>query len=217
MALYQDCSEEYGDYDCCGRVTEYGRSCCVSEKEVSATGLFSKLFGGNSELSELINDVANVIKQESVNLRESEETKTETAYDGTTTTDFDTEVYASGRDCGEDYGFSWGPVMPDEENQYNYNGTYKEYFSDVFRSTYPMYSIEDYEAHNGRTTVFVFREGERKALVVELLSRKSSAYKLRSDCKAEWIPYLRFYYDFDGWWNTKEYVKQRTRIALMGG
>ena len=182
-------------------------------------GLFSKLLSGNPELSDLINDVANVIKQESVNLRESEAAETEAAYDKTTTTDFDTEVYGKGiaDDEGGDYGFSWGPVMPAEENQYNYNGTYQEYFNDVFTSTYPSYRIESYEAHNGRTTVFVFWEGDRKALVVELLSRKSSAYKLRSDCKAAGIPYLRFYYDYHGWWNTKEYVKQRTRIALMGG
>ena len=24
-------------------------------------------------------------------------------------------------------GFSWGDVMPDEENQYNFNGTYQQY------------------------------------------------------------------------------------------
>ena len=113
-------------------------------------------------------------------------------------------------------GFSWGPVMPDEENQYNYNGTYKEYFDDVFRSEFPGYMIESADANHGRTTVFTFWDGGKKALVVELISRKSSVYKLRSDCKAMGIPYLRFYYDYHGWWNTRGYVKQRTHNALMG-
>lgn len=113
-------------------------------------------------------------------------------------------------------GFSWGPVMPDEENQYNYNGTYKEYFDDVFRSEFSGYMIESVDANGGRATVFTFWEGGKKALVVELISRKSSVYKLRSDCKAMGIPYLRFYHDYHGWWNTREYVKQRTHNALMG-
>ena len=173
-------------------------------------GLYSKLLGENSQLSELINDVANVIKQESVNLHESEMTETET-----TVIEHDDTAYGEKIDTG-DYGFSWGPVMPQEENQYNYNGTYKEYFNDVFRSTYPMYKIEEADAYNGRGTIFTFWEGDRKALVVELLSRKSSVYKLREDCKKTGIPYLRFYYDYDGWWNTREYVKNRTQIALMG-
>ncbi len=113
-------------------------------------------------------------------------------------------------------GFSWGPEMPDEENQYNFNGTYKEYFDNVFRSEFPEYMIESADVNYGRATVFTFWDGGKKALVVELISRKSSVYKLRSDCNTLGIPYLRFYYDYHGWWNTREYVKKRTQNALMG-
>ena len=178
-------------------------------------GFFSKLLGENSELGELLNDVANVIKQESVNLHESEIAGAETTY-----TDHDDSAYLNKLEKenygSADYGFSWGPVMPDEPNQYNFNGTYKEYFRDVFSSTYSSYRIEESEAYNGRGTIFTFWEGDKKALVVELLSRKSSVCKLREDCQKAHIPYLRFYYDYDGWWNTREYVIQRTRVALMG-
>lgn len=174
-------------------------------------GLFSKLLGENSELGGLIKDVANAIKQESVNLHENEQTETETTYHSDSNENI--EVYEEGSEPAPS-GFSWGPVMPDEENQYNFNGTYKEYFDYVFRSEFPSYHIQSVDVNNGRTTVFTFWEGDKKALVVELLSRKSSVYKLRADCKAEGIPYLRYYYDYDGWWNTREYVKVRTRGAL---
>ena len=177
-------------------------------KEDYIMGLFSKLLGENSELGGLIKDVANAIKQESVNLHENEETDTETTYGNA-----NAEIIETDSEIGPS-GFSWGPVMPLDENQYNFSGTYKEYFDHVFRSDFPDYHIESVDVNNGRTTVFTFWNGDRKALVVELLSRKSSVYKLRADCKAEGIPYLRFYYDYHGWWNTREYVKHRTRNAL---
>ena len=31
---------------------------------------------------------------------------------------------------------------------------------------------------------------------------------------AQGIPYIRFYYDHEGWWNTKSYVIRRTSEAL---
>ncbi|WP_297957900.1 hypothetical protein [uncultured Ruminococcus sp.] len=171
-------------------------------------GLFSKLLGEKSELGGLLKDVANVIKQESVNLHESEMTETAATY----TDDVNT---ASGVGYGKS-GFSWGPEMPAEENQFNFNGTYKEYFRDVFMNEFPQYSIVSADSNNGRATVFTFNLGVKKALVVELLSEKSSAYKLREECKREHIPYLRYYYDHHGWWNTRAYVAERTRKALEG-
>ena len=38
-------------------------------------------------------------------------------------------------------GFSWGDVMPDEENQYNFNGTYQQYFENIFRFYFSEYYI----------------------------------------------------------------------------
>lgn len=168
-------------------------------------GIFSKLFGNKAGI---IDDIANAKKQEALDRLAGEKSASDTA---APSAPVNKEVRAEGPS-----GFSWGPDMPAEENQYNFNGTYKEYFDSVFRSEFSAYRIESSDTHNGRTTVFTFWDDSRKALIVELLSQKSSAYKLRSDCRAEGIPYLRYYYDHHGWWNTREYVKQRTANALKG-
>ena len=57
---------------------------------------------------------------------------------------------------------------------------------------------------------------QKTALIVELLPQRSSVYKLRRDCATMGIPYLRYYYDHEGWWNTYSYVTERTRAALNG-
>ena len=105
-------------------------------------------------------------------------------------------------------------VMPDEECQYNYSGSYAQYFEHVFSEDFPGYLLSRESANNGRATVFTFRQGGRKALVVELLSENSSATKLRRECQAAGVPYLRFYYNHEGWWNTRSYVTGRVRAAL---
>ncbi len=114
-------------------------------------------------------------------------------------------------------GDSWGDVMPPEENQYSFNGSYVEYFNKVFREEFPSYRIEHAPAPKGRrATIFTFYNAQGKALVVELMSENSVARKLRQECAAENIPYLRFYYDHQGWWNTRSYVVRRTLTALRG-
>ena len=55
---------------------------------------------------------------------------------------------------------------------------------------------------------------EEYRLVVEIKSENSEAQWLRNACAAERTPYLRFYYNHDGWWNTREYVDTRVRQAL---
>ena len=113
-------------------------------------------------------------------------------------------------------GFSWGEDMPAEENQYSFNGTYQAYFDMVFSQEFPQYRITRETPKKGHSTVYSFWQGDRKALVAELMSDRSEANKLRSDCRAQGIRYVRFYYDHDGWWNTRSYVAQRTRAALEG-
>ncbi len=39
-------------------------------------------------------------------------------------------------------GDSWGDEMPSEENQYNYNGTYTEYFENIFSTAFSEYRTE---------------------------------------------------------------------------
>ena len=113
-------------------------------------------------------------------------------------------------------GVSWGEDMPAEENQYSFSGSYLAYFDMVFSQEFPQYRITRETPKKGHSTIYSFWLGERKALVAELMSERSEANKLRSDCRARGIPYVRFYYDHDGWWNTRSYVAQRTRAALEG-
>ena len=113
-------------------------------------------------------------------------------------------------------GFSWGEDMPAEENQYSFQGDYRSYFDMVFSQEFSQYRITRETPKKGHSTVYSFWLGERKALVAELMSDRSEANALRSDCRARGIPYVRFYYDHDGWWNTRSYVAQRTRAALEG-
>ncbi len=111
-------------------------------------------------------------------------------------------------------GFSWGEDMPAEENQYSYRGDYLAYFDMVFSQELPQFRITRETAANGKTTVYSFWQGERQALVAEIMSERSEANKLRNTCRARGIPYVRFYYDHRGWWNTRSYVASRTRAAL---
>ncbi len=110
-------------------------------------------------------------------------------------------------------GFSWGAEMPDEENQFNFPGSYIEYFTKVFNEEFPDYDISRTE---GTQVTFTFTKTGSTRLIVELLKQSSGAYKTRRDCAKNGIPYLRYYIDHDGWWNTRAYVSQRTRNALGG-
>lgn len=114
------------------------------------------------------------------------------------------------------FGRSWGETMPAEENQFNYNGPYDRYFEEIFRAEFPSYRLERQDVPGGRRVIFTFWDGARKALVVELLNQSSDSQKLRRDCRVTGVPYLRYYYDHEGWWNTRSYVVDRTRKALEG-
>ena len=105
-------------------------------------------------------------------------------------------------------------VMPAEENQYSYNGHYTAYFSGIFASEFPAYNVTQESVNGGRATVYTFLQGGSKALVVELMSERSEANRLRTECKRAGVPYVRFYYDHQGWWNTRSYVVNRVREAL---
>ena len=111
-------------------------------------------------------------------------------------------------------GRSWGPTMPEEENQYNYSGSFIQYFEHVFSEDFPAYEVSRAQGYNAKSTVFTFRRGGMDVLIVELLSAKSDYRALRKKCRAAGLPYLRFYYDYDGWWNTRSYVTGRIREAL---
>ena len=108
--------------------------------------------------------------------------------------------------------------IPAEENQYTYNGTYEQYFEHVFAEDFPACRfeksyIDDYGKHR---VIYTFFNGAAISLVVELMPESSEAAKLRSDCIKSGTPYLRFYYDHKGWWNTRSYVVGRMRGFLNG-
>ncbi len=179
-------------------------------------GLFSKIFGDNSELKSAIESAAKEVLNDS----------------GKTLKDFTNAMEGVGSvikenggmapvhqaPAGQTYsesGWSWGEEMPAEANQFNYPGSYVEYFDHVFRTEFPEYRITcEQPKYDG--TLFIFWQGPQRALVVELLPQHSAAAKLRKDCLSSGIPYLRYYYDHDGWWNTYSYVRDRTRTALGG-
>lgn len=119
-------------------------------------------------------------------------------------------------DEDEPSGFSWGKRMPNEPNQYNFNGSPREYFDQIYRAEFPDCRVEMEAPHDGCHTVFTFYRGDRTALVVELLSKGTVNTKRGVQCRRTGVPYLRFYYNHPGWWNTRAYVITRTRNALNG-
>lgn len=111
---------------------------------------------------------------------------------------------------------SYWDVVPAEENLFSFNGPYFLYFEKIFTEEFPQYRVEREAAKGRKAVIFTFWDGARKALIVEVVGETSSAKKLRADCQAAGIPYLRYYYGHRGWWNTRSYVVNRTRAALGG-
>ena len=116
------------------------------------------------------------------------------------------------------------PVMdfsyrrPKEPNQYNFRGKYPKYFASVFAEAFPDYEVtqepDTVNKYERDAAIFVFRQNGRVCLKVEVMSESSSSQKIRKECEAAGIGYLRFYHDHETWWNTKAYVVCRVRTAL---
>ena len=119
---------------------------------------------------------------------------------------------------GAPSGFSWGEEMPAEENQYNYNGTYEQYFEHIFGEDFPVYRFEKtyINDYGKRRVAYTFYKDAVKVLAVELMPESSEAKKYRNECRKANIPYLRFYIDHDGWWNTRSYITERMREVMNG-
>ena len=112
-------------------------------------------------------------------------------------------------------GRSWGERMPNEPNQYNYPGSYRQYFEDIFRTEFAAYrAVRSENPLTSRASSYTFYSGDSPVLVVELLSRKCESNQLRKNCRKSGTPYLRFYYDYEGWWNARSYVVRRMREAI---
>ena len=90
-------------------------------------GFLSKLFGAEAEKTAkgLLNNLANEAK------------KNQNASPAPSSTDnYNQNNYQNTAETEPDgpSGFSWGPKMPAEENQYNYGGSYIDYFREIFKS-----------------------------------------------------------------------------------
>ncbi|MBO4327186.1 MAG: hypothetical protein J5950_07930 [Clostridia bacterium] len=177
-------------------------------------GFFQKLFGDSKEGKEALSFLEKLVKekekQDAEAKKKKEEEKPQTQAPAPKP-----EPIEDDEDLGPS-GFSWGPKMPAEENQFNYNGSFWEYFEMIFREDFAQYRVEKETPQGLKRIVYTFYEGERKALVIEVLSSACEAKAIRRKCGAAGIPYLRFYYDYDGWWNTRAYVDKRIGDALNG-
>ncbi len=109
---------------------------------------------------------------------------------------------------------SWGETMPSEPNQYNYNGTWKQYFENIFLTEFASYRKTHEKGYGKTTDVYRLYKGDDQVLVVELCPSKFDGKSLRTKCRGLGIPYLRFYYDYEGWWNTRAYVVDRMQKAI---
>ena len=170
-------------------------------------GFLDKLFGSN--VADKLKNAAETVAKEATNAVNAAVNSSSAA-----TNARPASTAPAPSSSGAESGFSWGPTMPNEENQFNYPGTYDQYFLDVYSKNFPAYRLTTEPVRKGSATVITFWSGEAKALVVELMSDTSSAESIRRNCYKERVPYLRFYYNHQGWWNTKAYVLERTSKAL---
>ena len=110
----------------------------------------------------------------------------------------------------------WGELMPKDENQFDFKGTYKEYFEKIFREDFPEYSFMLNHPKYYSSDIYTFSQGGSKKLVIELMKKSCAAQALRRETLQEGIAYLRFYVDCSdqGWWNARTYVVGRIREAL---
>lgn len=168
--------------------------------------LISKLFGGDKKAERTAKDILNGLFGEHNERPEQTPAPSQQGH---------APAYEAPAYDDSPSGFSWGDNMPAEENQYNYPGPYLDYFEHIFREDFPGYSFERTASQNTRRRyVYTFTGAAGRALVVELMSENCSSKMTRRQCEAEGVPYLRFYYDHQGWWNTREYVVTRMRKVL---
>ena len=175
-------------------------------------GLFSNLFGQNGKdidnalgrMKDLAEDIANT--------KYADEDEKRVMQTGTTDPDAMPLRDSSSAASFVEEGDSWGPNMPAEENQYNSGLSYLDYFSKIFKNEFSSYDVEILRL--GSKMISTFYQDGTKKLVVEVISENNNPVKLRNECRANGVPYLRFYHNHEGWWNTRSYVVRRISEAL---
>ena len=178
-------------------------------------GLFSNLFGSNGKdiddaFKQMKNLAGDIIDDGQINNSQSQPNAAPVSAPAPQYNNTSSQTYVEEGPSGD----SWGPNMPSEDNQFNSGLRYQDYFTKVFTEGFPSYQIDKQDVRNGSAMLFTFSQYGVKKLVVEVISQRSNPYKVRNDCKNEGVAYLRYYYDYDGWWNTRSYVIRRTAKAL---
>ncbi len=181
-------------------------------------GLFDKLFGDNKDdknsFISALKDAADKLKSEAEKVGIDLSAKPEKPGKPEENCTYQAPVQEASQEELAPAGTWWGPLMPDEENQYNFDGSWKDYFDSIFRSEFREYELLRETVRDGKAVVYRFMKNGETALVVELMSERSNAQKLRNSLRGSGTPYLRYYYDHEGWWNARAYVVSRTRNAL---
>lgn len=173
-------------------------------------GLLSNLFGGKLPDSPLLDKMDKMLDQLKQDAEQAQQNAAAEAQEAASA-----EPAPEPAQAPQPSGLPWGgEVPPAEENSFTFQGTYLEYFDRIFRAEFPEYTLETEQFNNGKRAVVRFLKDGECALVVELLNNSASVFKLRRDTLRAGIPYLRYYYDHEGWWNTRSYVTERTRAAL---
>ena len=168
-------------------------------------GFLSKLFGGDKEAEKTAKDILNGLFGAQNNKEDAPAKPAEGADDS----EPDATSSQTAKADGE---YSFYDNVPDEENQYNFNGPFTAYFENIFNNDFSEYRYEKGNADSMKRVPYTFYSGGQKVLVVELYAGESK--KLKKECAKANVPYLRFYHDHDGWWNTRKYVVERMRKAL---
>ncbi len=109
----------------------------------------------------------------------------------------------------------WGSVMPSEYNQYSSGLSYQAYFTQIFNEDLPDYVVSSEPTpylHEG--TRFTFTKNGQVCLIVEVISDRNSAWSFARKCRSEGMPYMNFYHDHPGWWNTRSYVIGKVKGKL---
>ncbi len=183
-------------------------------------GLFNKLLDGlgvdpkkvEKVMGDIVDGAKNAVTEvkNAVSDASSGEQENRAAYSGGT----DSGYSCSG---GSESGDSWGEEMPAEPNQYNFNGNYIQYFENIFGTEFRAFRYDREDVRGTRRTVYTFYSAvQTKVLILELMPESASSGRIRKAAAAEGVPYLRFYFNHHGWWNTRSYVVRRMTDAING-
>ena len=173
---------------------------------------FSKLFGGDKEAEKTARELFKGLFGE--NAKKDDKPEQNDTDNADTADNAAADAPVNNVTSSGPSGDSWGEDMPEEDNQYKHEGAFWLYFEGIFNTEFAQYRYEKEVLVPFKRIVYTFYSGDAKVLALELMSESCSAKKFRNDCNKTGVPYVRFYHDHDGWWNTRSYVVRRMKEAI---